>query len=134
MALLFGTLTLVLADDRFIKVKPTIVNALLGTLLLAGVVARRPMLKAILSEGVLSLSDRGWALLSRNYGLFFLLKAGLNELLWRSVSTDAWVSYDVWGDMGMTVLFTVVQLRLVRRHTVGTGSPVGGPSAFRAPV
>lgn len=60
----------------------------------------------------------GWRKLTLRWGLFFLLLAVLNEVIWRSFSTDTWVAFKVWGIMPLTLLFTLSQMPLIMRHSV----------------
>ncbi|MGF1608481.1 MAG: septation protein A [Kiloniellales bacterium] len=111
----FGGLTLWLNDETFIKMKPTIVQALFAAVLLGGLAVGRPLLKALLSSA-LSLDDRGWNRLSLRWALFFLAMAGLNELVWRTQSTDFWVTFKVFGILGLTLVFALAQAPLLLRH------------------
>jgi len=118
----FGALTLILADETFIKVKVSIINALFGAILLSGLLMGRPLLKLALGEAV-NLDAQGWHKLTIRWSLFFFAMAGLNEFVWRSVSTDAWVNFKVFGLLPLTVLFAVAQIRLMQRHMVEEQSP-----------
>jgi intracellular septation protein len=111
----FGGLTLFLQDDLFIKVKPTIVNLLFASLLAAGLWFGRIFLK-IVFESVFRLDDEGWRILTVRWIGFFILLAILNEVIWRSVSTDAWVNFKVFGIMPLTFAFSLAQLPLIKRH------------------
>lgn len=112
---MFGTLTLLLQDDVFIKMKPTLVNLIFAVLLLGGMCFKKTLLKYAL-DSALSLSDEGWRILSLRWGLFFILLAGLNEFIWRNFSTDFWVNFKVFGMFILTVLFTFLQLPLIKKH------------------
>jgi intracellular septation protein len=118
----FGALTLILADETFIKVKVSIINALFGAILLSGLLMGRPLLKAAFGEAV-NLDPEGWHKLTIRWSLFFFAMAGLNEFVWRSVSTDAWVNFKVFGLLPLTLLFAVAQIRLMQRHMVEEQSP-----------
>ena len=118
----FGALTLILADETFIKVKVSIINALFGAILLSGLLMGRPLLKLAFGEAV-HLDPQGWHKLTIRWSLFFFAMAGLNEFVWRSVSTDAWVNFKVFGLLPLTVLFAVTQIRLMQRHMVEEQSP-----------
>jgi intracellular septation protein len=118
----FGALTLILADETFIKVKVSIINALFGAILLSGLLMGRPLLKAAFGEAV-NLDPQGWHKLTIRWSLFFFAMAGLNEFVWRSVSTDAWVNFKVFGLLPLTLLFAVAQIRLMQRHMVEEQSP-----------
>lgn len=113
----FGGLTLALDDAFFIKVKPTIVNALFGCVLLGGLFFRRSLLALVL-ETVLQLDEEGWRKLTLRWGLFFFVLAGLNELVWRTQSQDFWVAFKVWGVMPLTMAFALAQTPLILRHEV----------------
>lgn len=115
--LVFGGLTLALQDELFIKLKPTIVNALFGLLLLGGLASGRSLLKPVFGAG-LALDDAGWRALTLRLGLFFLFLAVLNELVWRNVDTDAWVKFKVFGLMPLTFVFFLLQAPLMRRHAL----------------
>ncbi len=114
----FGGLTLLLNDELFIKMKPTIINCLFAAILLAGVyIYRRGLLKYVL-DMALDLSDEGWCKLSARWGFFFVFLALLNELIWRNFSTDFWVNFKVFGMLTCTVLFTLSQIPLIKRYSV----------------
>lgn len=113
----FGGLTLALDDAFFIKVKPTIVNALFGCVLLGGLFFRRSLLALVL-ETVLQLDEEGWRKLTLRWGLFFFVLAALNELVWRTQSQDFWVAFKVWGVMPLTMAFALAQTPLILRHEV----------------
>ncbi len=113
--IVFGFLTIYFNDETFIKIKPTIVNALFAVMLGAGLVFRRLVLKLALGE-VFDLTDAGWRLLTIRWAVFFLILAGLNEFVWRNFSTDTWVSFKSFGVMPMTALFMLSQVPLIMRH------------------
>lgn len=114
---IFGTLTLVLHDDTFIKMKPTIVNCLFGGALLGGLLFGKTLLGYVF-DGAFHLDDAGWRKLTIRWGLFFFLLAILNEVIWRTQTTEFWVAFKVWGIMPLTVAFSIAQLPLLSRHAV----------------
>ena len=118
----FGGLTLILADEVFIKVKVSIINAMFGAILLAGLALGRPLLKLALGEA-LNLDPEGWRKLTIRWALFFFAMAGLNEFVWRNVSTDAWVNFKVFGLLPLAIVFALAQIRLMQRHMVEERSP-----------
>jgi intracellular septation protein len=118
---LFGGLTLWLQNDTFIKVKVTLVNLLFGTVLLSGLAFRKQFLKLILGEA-LKMDDEGWRILTLRWGLFFFALALLNEIVWRTVSTDLWVNFKVFGILPITLLFALSQAPLMSRHLIEPGS------------
>ncbi|WP_366653543.1 septation protein A [Fodinicurvata sp. EGI_FJ10296] len=113
---IFGALTLFMDDDVFIKIKPTFVNLLFATIILVGLVFGRTFLK-ILMGTVLSLTDQGWRSLSLRWGLFFIVLAVLNELVWRNFSTDFWVNFKVFGIMPLSMIFGLSQVPLIMRES-----------------
>jgi intracellular septation protein len=112
----FGGLTLWLQDETFIKMKPTIVQALFAAILLGGLLFRRPLLKPLLGTMMPPMSDRAWGGFTLRYALFFVAMALLNELVWRTQSTDFWVSFKVFGLPVLTVLFIASQMPFISRH------------------
>jgi len=117
VVVVFGSLTLYLHDETFIKMKPTIVNTLFGAVLLGGLVFGKALLGYVF-DSVFHLTDEGWRKLTLRWGLFFLLLAVLNEVIWRMFPTDVWVNFKVFGIMPLTFLFTLSQLPLINRTTI----------------
>jgi intracellular septation protein len=115
MVLIFGGLTLILQDETFIKMKPTIVNGLFATALFAGLAFGKPLLQPLLGS-VLQLDLAGWKKLSLRWACFFVFMACLNEFVWRSFSTDFWVNFKVWGNFPLTLIFAAAQYPLILRH------------------
>ena len=111
----FGGLTLWLQDDTFIKLKPTIVNTLFGSILLGGLYFGKSLIGYVF-DSVFNLTDEGWRKLTFRWGLFFFFLAILNEIAWRTLSTDAWVTFKVFGVMPITLLFTATQLPMIMRE------------------
>ncbi|MVA96501.1 septation protein A [Nitratireductor sp. CAU 1489] len=113
----FGALTLWLQDDTFIKMKPTIVNSLFGAVLLGGLLFGRSLLGYVFDQAF-KLDAEGWRKLTFRWGLFFFFLAVVNEIVWRSFSTDIWVAFKVWGIMPITLIFTFSQMPLIMRHSL----------------
>lgn len=113
--IIMGGLTIYLNDDTFIKLKPTIVNLLFGSLLLVGLKFNQIFLKIILDEG-LSLSEAGWRGLTVRWGLFFYFLAVINEIVWRCFTTDQWVTFKVWGVMPITIIFIITQVKFIMKN------------------
>lgn len=111
----FGGLTLWLNDSTFIKMKPTIVNVLFASVLIAGLVMNRPFLKLLFGEAF-QLTDEGWHKLSVRWILFFLAVAVLNEIVWRNFSETAWVNFKVFGILPLTLVFAASQVPLMQRY------------------
>jgi intracellular septation protein len=117
VVLIFGALTLWLHNDTFIKMKPTIVNTLFGVILLGGLYFGKSLLGYVF-DSAFKLNAEGWRKLTMRWGVFFLFLAVLNEVVWRSFSTDFWVAFKVWGTMPITLLFTFAQMPLVMKHSI----------------
>ena len=115
LVVVFGGLTFWLNDPRFIMVKPTIINLLFAAVLLFGLITGRPLLKLLLGEAF-SLTDEGWRKLSQRWALFFLGMAALNEVIWRNFSEAFWVNFKVFGILGLSLLFAMTQMGLIKRH------------------
>jgi len=118
----FGGLTLWFEDETFIKIKPTVVQALFSVVLLGGLALGRPLLKLVLGAAW-PMDETGWRRLTFRYGIFFAAMAGLNEVVWRTQSTDFWVAFKVFGLMGMTLLFALSQAPLMSRHHAPDEAP-----------
>ena len=117
IVVVFGTLTLILHDATFIKVKPTIIYALFGAVLIGGLLFNKPLL-GVVFDSLFHLSDEGWRKLTLRWAIFFFALAVVNEIVWRSVSTDAWVSFKAFGVLPLTLLFGALQVPLLKRYTV----------------
>jgi len=117
VVLVFGALTLWLHDELFIKLKPTIVNCLFGSILLGGLLFGKSLLGYVF-DSAFKLTDEGWRKLTLRWGLFFFVLAVINEIVWRSFSTDFWVNFKVFGVMPITLLFTLTQLPLIQKYAV----------------
>ncbi len=122
VVLVFGTLTLLLQDDTFIKMKPTIVNSLFAITLLGGLAFGQSLLRYVFGE-VYKLKPEGWRKLTINWGLFFVFLAISNEVVWRMFDTDFWVAFKVWGIMPITVVFSMLQLPILTRYALDPKAP-----------
>ncbi|WP_341760037.1 septation protein A [Candidatus Endowatersipora endosymbiont of Watersipora subatra] len=109
---IFGGLTLYFKDDSFIKVKPTIINTLFGTILISGVILNHSFLKLILGTSF-QIDNETWRILSLRWGLFFFFLAVLNEMIWRNFSEEFWVSFKFWGMTSLSFLFMLTQVPLI---------------------
>jgi intracellular septation protein len=117
IVVVFGGLTLALQNETFIKLKPTIIYVLFGATLLGGLAFGKPLL-GLVFDSVFRLTDEGWRKLTLRWALFFLALAVLNEIVWRTQSTDTWVTFKVFGVLPLTFLFAALQYPLMTRHAV----------------
>lgn len=117
VVLFFGALTLFLHDDLFIKLKPTIVNMLFATVLLGGLWIFKLSLFSYVFDDAFNLKEEGWRILTLRWGLFFIFLAVLNEVVWRTQTTDFWVAFKVWGVMPITFAFTMFQIPVMNRYS-----------------
>ncbi len=121
---IFGGLTLWLNDETFIKMKPTIIQAICGSVLIGGLLTNRLFLKFLMGS-VWLMTDKGWRILTVRFSLFFYLSATLNEAIWRTQSTDFWVNFKVFGLTGLTIAFIVTQLPLLKRYSAKSNNGPG---------
>jgi intracellular septation protein len=117
VVVVFGGLTLWLHNDTFIKIKPTIIYCLFGGVLLGGLLFGRSLMGYVF-DAVFKLDDEGWRKLTLRWGLFFFGLAILNEIVWRSVSTDTWVTFKVFAIVPITFVFALTQMGLIQKHTI----------------
>lgn len=113
----FGGLTLLLNDETFIKLKPTIVQVMIAAILLGGLPFGKALLKPVMGAAW-SMDDTGWRKLTRNFGLFFLAMALANEIVWRTQTTEFWVNFKVFGIMGLTFAFSLTQIPILNRYQI----------------
>jgi intracellular septation protein len=120
--LVFGTLTLVLHDETFIKLKPTIIYVLFGATLLGGYLLNKPLL-AIVFDAMVHLTDEGWRKLTLRWAAFFLVMAVVNEIVWRTQTTQFWVNFKLFGFPPLTFAFAALQYRLLMRYATDQPNP-----------
>ena len=115
IVVVFGGATLVLQNETFIKLKPTIIYLLFAGTLFGGLIFRKPLL-AMVFDQVFNLTEKGWRRLTVRWALFFLALAILNEIVWRTQSTDTWVTFKVFGVIPLTFIFAALQYPLLMKH------------------
>lgn len=115
----FGALTVYFHDETFIQIKPTIIYVFFATILFGGLMRGKAMLKYLLQAAFEGLSDEGWLKLSRNWGLFFVALAILNEAARAALDFDSWLTFKVWGVTAISFLFTMSQVPMLLRHGLG---------------
>lgn len=116
LIVVFGTMTIFFQDKTWIQIKPTVIYLLFGISLLIGVARGKPLLRTLLQAAFEGLDDAGWMILSRNWGLFFLALAGLNEALRHTLSFGDWIAAKLWLFLPLTFLFTFAHIPMLLRH------------------
>ncbi len=109
LVVFFGSLTVLLDDPIFIKIKPTIVECLFSAAMFISLRLNKPAAQLLFANKI-KLPDLAWRKVTRDFGFFFLFLAILNEIIWRSMSTDFWVYFKIFGLLGLTIIFTFVQI------------------------
>lgn len=117
IVVIFGGLTLALHDELFIKLKPTIIYLLFGGTLLGGLAFGKSLLGVVFDQ-MFHLTDEGWRRLTWRWALFFVALAVLNEIVWRTQTTDFWVSFKLFGVVPLTFLFGALQMPLINKYNV----------------
>ena len=117
IVLLFGGLTIYFDNDVFFKMKPTIINVLFAVILYGGILVNKPLLKYLLGAA-LKLEEAGWKILTQRWIGFFIALAVLNEIVWRTQSTDVWVNFKVFGILPITFIFTMTQFPLIKKYQI----------------
>ena len=117
IVLIFGGLTIYFDNEVFIKMKPTIINLVFAVILYGGMLVRKPLLKILLGAA-LKLEEEGWRILTYRWIGFFIALAILNEIVWRTQSTDIWVNFKVFGILPITFIFTMSQFPLIKKYQI----------------
>ncbi len=117
IVLLFGGLTIYFDNEIFFKMKPTIINVIFAIILYGGMLVNKPLLKYLLGAA-LKLEETGWKILTQRWIGFFIALAILNEIVWRTQSTDVWVNFKVFGILPITFIFTMTQFPLIKKYQI----------------
>ena len=117
IVLIFGGLTIYFDNEVFIKMKPTIINLIFAIILYGGMLVKKPLLKILLGAA-LRLEEEGWRILTYRWIGFFIALAVLNEIIWRTQTTDIWVNFKVFGILPITFIFTMTQFPLIKKHQI----------------
>jgi intracellular septation protein len=120
LVVVFGGLTIWFNDDRFFKMKPTMIYLLFGGMLGFGLLRGKSYLQLVMDEAM-PLEQEGWMILTRRLCAFFLVLAVLNEVIWRNFSTDAWVNFKTFGLTAAIFLFFMAQGRLMQKYGIEEG-------------
>nr|WP_283254998.1 inner membrane-spanning protein YciB [Marivita sp. GX14005] len=116
LVVVFGGLTVWLNDDRFIKMKPTMVYALLGGVLAIGLLRGQSYLRVVMGE-LLPMEQEGWMILTRRMTAFFFFLAAANEAVWRTQSTEVWVYFETFVLTGALFFFFIAQSGLIQKYS-----------------
>ncbi|MFY0596538.1 MAG: septation protein IspZ [Cognatishimia sp.] len=117
----FGGLSVWLNDDRFFKMKPTMIYLLFGGFLGFGILKGRSYLKFVMEEA-LSMQDEGWMILTKRLSAFFFALAVLNEIVWRTQTTDTWVYFKTFGLSAAVFVFLMTQAGVLTKYAIETES------------
>ena len=115
--LIFGGLTIYFDNETFFKMKPTIINLLFAGILYGGIILNKSLLRYLLGAA-LKLQDKGWDILTKRWIGFFIALAILNEIIWRTQTTDIWVSFKVFGILPITFIFTLTQFSTIKKYQI----------------
>ena len=114
---LFGTLTLIFDNDLFIKIKPTVVSLIIASVLLLGkLIGKNPL--ALVMRSSISLKDEGWTRLTWLWVIMFIFMAIANEVAWRNLTTDQWVSFKAFGIPILSVIFGLLSLPILKKYQI----------------
>ena len=117
IVVIFGGLTIIFDNKIFIFMKPTIINIIFAAILYGGIILKKPLLKYLLGSA-LKLEEQGWTTLTQRWAAFFIALAVLNEIVWRTMSEEFWVSFKVFGILPITFIFTMTQFPLIKKYQV----------------
>jgi len=123
LVVVMGGVTLWLHDQTFIKMKPTLYYLFVAALLGFGLMTGRALLKNVLGSAYPGLDQEGWRKLTRNWALFFLAMAVVNEAVWRNSSTDFWIGFKLWGALPLTFVFAAANIPMLLKHGLARDAP-----------
>ena len=115
--LIFGGLTIYFDNETFFKMKPTIINLLFAGVLYGGIILNKSLLRYLLGAA-LKLQDEGWDILTKRWIGLFIALAILNEIIWRTQTTDIWVNFKVFGILPITFIFTLTQFSTIKKYQI----------------
>jgi intracellular septation protein len=116
LVIVFGGLSVWLNDERFFKMKPTMIYLLFGSTLAFGLMRGKSYLQLVMEEA-LPLQPEGWMILTRRLAAFFFALALANEAIWRLMSTDAWVNFKTFGLTAAIFLLFLTQGKLIEKYS-----------------
>ena len=113
----FGSLTLLTEDEFFIKIKPTVISALFAIGLAVGQLMGRNPLKSLLG-GQMKMVDEGWHRMTYIWMAMFASTAVANEIAWRTLSTDGWVNFKVFGLTALSLAFAIMTVPVIQKFQI----------------
>lgn len=120
VVVVMGGLTLYLQDETFVKMKLTIINSVMAIILLFGLLRGKLYLKMVM-EMAIDMDDAGWKTFSRNWIIYLFSMAAVNEVIWRTQSTDFWVNFKTFGYMAITMIFMIGHAPLFMKYMPDEG-------------
>jgi len=117
IVVVFGGLSVWFNDERFFKMKPTMIYLLFAGMLGFGLMRGQSYLQLVMDEAM-PLKHEGWMILTKRITLFFLALAVANEVVWRTMSTDAWVNFKVFGLTAAVFAFFMTQGKLMQKYAI----------------
>ena len=117
LVIIFGGLSIWFNDERFFKMKPTIIYLIFAGLLAFGLLRKKSYL-AYVMESMIPMEPAGWNILTKRVAFFFFSLAVANEIIWRNMSTDTWVNFKTFGITGAVFVFFILQSALFKRYGV----------------
>ncbi|MGC6528492.1 MAG: inner membrane-spanning protein YciB [Paracoccaceae bacterium] len=115
LVIVFGAMTVFLNDERFFKMKPTLIYVLFGAALSFGLMRGQNYIEALMGDKLVMQSE-GWAIIAKRLTAFFFALAVLNELVWRTQSSETWVYFKTFGLSGAVMLFMLFQVRVFMKY------------------
>ena len=112
-------------DERFIYMKPTVINSLFGVAVIGGVVFKKNVIQMIMGQAM-EMPTKAWNTLAIRWGVFFFVLAAINEFVWRTYGEDFWVKFKVFGFLPLTILFTMTQLPFIMKNGTVKGEDPSG--------
>tara|TARA_B100001173_G_C15896603_1_gene508004 strand:+ start:118 stop:672 length:555 start_codon:yes stop_codon:yes gene_type:complete len=115
---LFGGLTIYFDNPIFIYLRPTILNATIGLVLLFGkYFTKEPIIKLILGNSI-PLNQKGWKLFNQRWIIFVFGLALLNEIVWRTQTEEFWVNLKVWGVPLISLFFAIFHIKFIKKYKI----------------
>ncbi|MCF8710413.1 septation protein IspZ [Rhizorhapis sp. SPR117] len=120
----FGSLTIYFHDERFIQIKPTVIYTFFALMLFGGLAKGKPLLKYLLQAAYDGLDETGWLKLSRNWAVFFIFMALLNEGMRAFLTFETWLTLKVWAVTALSFLFALANVPMLLRHGMNIGDKI----------